>query len=84
MQFCYHRGGLQESLETAVEIENMDELYEILSKYLATCHFSLLREDLVVRYCCYDERIKLHRYIVKAKNIGVLGFINMSRTQTPK
>ena len=80
--FRYHRGTLEESMKTVVEIVSMDHLKSLLGKPydLYSC---LVIQDVKIEPYAYDERIRWDSYIVKVKidnSYYVEGFLN----QDPK
>lgn len=69
--FRWHRGGMKESLNTAVHVKNMDDLKTVLSQSM------LMTEDtnIKVQYYSYDDRLALHTYVVLV-NGYITGFIS--------
>lgn len=71
IKFRKHRRLLDESMETAIDIKNKEDI----AKY---CSDELIRIDpdkLEINYYGFDSRIKWHAFIVAYPNYGVLGFI---------
>lgn len=68
--FRWHRGGMKESLDTAIHVKNMGDLKTVLSQSM------LMTEDtsINVQYYGYDDRLALHTYVVLV-NGYITGFI---------
>jgi hypothetical protein len=86
VKFREHRGGLSESMETTVEVENRAGLIAHVFKLLEPFYFERARIDAGLTIEPYswgsetepffDERIGWHLHIVTLKGYGVLGFTN--------
>lgn len=77
MRFRQHRGGLSDSLETVVHIDNRAALLEHLAALLAPFYFDKERIDKGLKiepYGGIDARIGWNTYIVTLERYGVLGF----------
>lgn len=75
MKFRFHRGSLQDSLATTIEVNSLEELCEILK----SSHSELNPESLaklVSKHYCFDDRIGWDTWIVTIEGYGVLGFAN--------
>lgn len=76
MLFREHRGSLDETMETVVEL---DPTLEALIAHIGKL---FMEEDLhpiskiEVKYYGYDARIGWETYIVTSKGWGVIGFTN--------
>lgn len=80
MKFREHRGSLDDSMATCVEIEpTYEALKEHLKKILS---YWPLPEPLVleIKRYGYDNRIQWESYIVKLEGWGVVGFTNQMPT----
>lgn len=69
--FRLHRGGFEESMETAATVKDMEELKQFLSNHIPMTEDNT---NIFVNYYTYDERLSLHTYYVLA-NGYVVGFI---------
>jgi len=72
MKFRFHRGGFQESMDTTIEVKNMDELIDHLN----------LPHKLTFQHCGLDSRNGWDTYYVVANDV-VIGmtdglFVSMS------
>ena len=65
--FREHRGMLEDSMKTCIEIKDSKHLYKI---------FSYINCEIIQEPYCYDERIKWDTYIIYATGYGVLGLSN--------
>ncbi len=72
-KFRFHRGSLKESLKTAVEVSNKQELCKIVNQEYG---LMLTPDDITIKYYTEDKRIDWSTHIVTADGIGVLGFTN--------
>lgn len=70
MKFRFHRGSLDESLATTVEVDSLLELRRIIEK-----EWQLGDESLSIESYGYDERIGWDTHIVLWKNSPV-GFLD--------
>ena len=59
IKFRFHKGGLDESMATVVEVESLDELKAIIEK-----DWELPIHSIRLKYYCYDSRINWDSYIV--------------------
>jgi len=74
MKFRLHRGGLAESMETVVEIEDREELVKHINKKHSFGP-KLTSNDLSINPYGYDARIKWDTHIVTIP-YGVIGFLD--------
>lgn len=74
MKFREHRGGLAESMETTIELEDRAALIAHCRALLDQWYFSFRDEDLSVEPYGRDERIGWDTHIVTIKGYGVMGF----------
>lgn len=65
--FRFHRGGLKESLDTSIEVESVDKLFETIKP----------KGFMNVSYYGYDSRIKWETYIV-CDEAGPIGFLKFN------
>lgn len=72
--FRFHRGSLEESLKTEVEVENIKLLHEMVCTQLQDC--SISESALVIEFYGYDHRIGKELYSVKVYGIGIVGFLD--------
>lgn len=63
MRFRFHRGSLEESLQTVREVQSLDDVRELLVREVG---LSLLPEHfkLTCRYYTHDKRIDWQTWIV--------------------
>ena len=71
MEFRYQCSTLEESMGTIIEVENLSELMNELSKE----HGDLSQKHIKVEYHCFDDRINWDSYIITI-NGDVIGFTN--------
>lgn len=62
MKYRRHRGGLRESLETTVEINNLNELINHIES-----NYHIKVKDINFDYVGYDERTRWETYNVSIK-----------------
>ncbi len=75
--FRFHRATLEESIQTCIKIESKEHLCKIINKDLNHPNKKIDIDDIIIHPYCNDERINWDfTYIVKLKNLGVVGFIN--------
>jgi hypothetical protein len=81
MIFRFHRGGLEESINTCVEVNSIEQLVDIIQGSFREDH-KINPEDIVIEYAIYDERIKWNTYFVYVKNTfgNVRSLIGMSNS----
>jgi len=74
MKFRFHRGSLEESLQTVREVESLDDVRELLIWQVV---LSLLPEyfKLTCRYYTYDKRINWQTWVILNDGLPV-GFSN--------
>jgi hypothetical protein len=73
-KFREHRGTLQESLATVVEVASLDELIAHLGPIVAP--IPLTAERITIAHYAIDPRIGWDTYIVVITGHGVAGFLN--------
>lgn len=85
-KFYWHRGSLEESMNTAVSVNDFEELYQVIKKYLLDFSIPLDKHDIDIKFYGFDNRIKQKRYIVTVAGYGVVGWANkdLKTTQTDK
>lgn len=71
MLFRSHRGTIEESMETAIEVETLEDIAKLLNLE----QFGI-ETNLVANHYCMDERIDWDTYIITNRNYGVVGFTN--------
>lgn len=76
MLFREHRGLLDESMETVVELDSRDALVSHIDKLLSPYGKKVTNDMVDIAPYGYDIRIGWNTFIVKVKNYGVMGFIN--------
>lgn len=72
--FRFHRGSLEESLKTEVEVENIKLLHEMICSELQD--YSFAETAIIVEFYGYDHRIEKELYSVKVFGVGILGFLD--------
>lgn len=77
-KFRFHRGSLEESLKTEVEVRSMKNLHEIISSKLSEYHIS--ESSLITEYYGYDNRLVKDLYSVRVFGVGVIGFLDEQLT----
>lgn len=70
MRFREHRGSLEDSLKTTVELKDGRALLEYATGKLGPFPPKSLR----VKHYCFDERVGWDTHIVMIKGYGVFGF----------
>lgn len=74
MKFREHRGGLDDSLKTVVEVTDREALALYCANLLRPFNVPCLAECLQVERYGFDERIDWDTHIVTLPGYGVLGF----------
>lgn len=72
--FRFHRGSLEESLKTEVEVENIKLLQEMICSELQD--YSIAETAIIVEFYGYDHRIEKELYSVKIFGVGIVGFLD--------
>lgn len=72
--FRFHRGTLEESLKTEVEVENIRLLHEMVCNQLQD--YTISKSALIIEFYGYDNRIEKELYSVKVFGIGIVGFLD--------
>ena len=75
LTFRWHRHTLDESLATAVKVNTFSELHQLVEEKLSQ-FIEVKKEDITIKYYCFDDRINQETYLVTLKDYGVLGMIN--------
>lgn len=78
IKYREHRGGLQESLDTAREFSTLkDCLQYVKGTYERIPGIPITLKDIEVSYYCYDDRVKQELYAVflRLEHKYILGFI---------
>ena len=75
-RFYWHRGSLEESVNTAVSVNDFEDLYQVIKKYLLDFGIPLNKHDIDIKFYCFDDRIKEKRYIVTVAGYGIVGWVN--------
>lgn len=73
-KFRFHRGSLDDSLETVIEVSSKQELLDILNKSFANwCDGKIIYKlnNLHIEPYGYDERIKWHTFIVTFDSVSI-------------
>lgn len=78
MKFREHRGSLEESMATCIDVVDKSELIIHLHKTLEKNWFKFDDEDVHIAPYSYDERTGWHTFIVTIDRFGVVGFTNDS------
>lgn len=73
-KFRFHRGSLEESLKTEIEVENIKMLHEIICSQLQD--YSISKSALIIEFYGFDNRIAKELYSVKVYGVGILGFLD--------
>ena len=73
MKYRHHRGSLEASLETVIEIHSLDELKKVLMKDRKAQQFSDEVGELTCKHYCYDERIKWNTWLI-CEDGNAIGF----------
>ena len=76
MIFREHKGGLYESMQTCINVKDIDELYNVLSSRLSKYGYKFTSDQLSIKPYGYDERIGWDTHIVTIGGYGVAGFTN--------
>jgi hypothetical protein len=74
IKFRWHRGSLEESLRTSVNITSFDELFYLIQKNLSEVGIEVRKENIDISHYADDHRIPETTHIVTLKNYGVLGW----------
>jgi hypothetical protein len=62
MKYRDHRGSLNESMETEIQVNSVEEIKEHLNKFYT--NFGKTVEDIKFEYCGMDKRINWDTYYV--------------------
>lgn len=82
MKFREHRGGLDESMSTCIEVADHDALVSHIRRQLSQYHFEFDSHQLKVEPYASDKRIGwLDTHIVTIEGYGVAGFTDGPATQ---
>jgi hypothetical protein len=73
VKFREHRGSLEESMATVVELESMDDLRQRCRDLVTDAK---LLDEIRLVFLCYDSRVNWDTYIVFIPGYGVLGHTN--------
>jgi hypothetical protein len=65
MKFREHRGSLEESMKTIINVESLNDIQKLFPD----------SKKIEIKKYCYDDRINWDTFIVTDEN-GVLGFTN--------
>lgn len=78
IKFREHRGSLDDSMETVIELEGKPELVDIVKNCLNGYGHDLLinKETIRIEPYGYDKRINWDTYIITLDGYGVFGFAN--------
>jgi hypothetical protein len=77
MKFREHKGGLDESMDTVVEVADRDALVQHVRKLMAPWGFELDDSKLKVKPYAKDDRIGWpDTHLVTLEGYGVLGYTN--------
>lgn len=72
--FRKHRGSLDESMKTCIEVHSFDDLYKIIHEEISP-YKEINRRDVSIKYYCNDYRINWpNTHIVIIDGFGVIGF----------
>ncbi len=72
--FRFHRGSLEESLKTEVEVENIKILHEMVCSQLQD--YTISETALIIEFYGYDHRMGKELYSVRIYGIGIVGFLD--------
>jgi len=64
--FRYHRGSLEESMKTIIEVNSLDDLKKKLSEEYG-------ETNLTCDFYCFDKRINWDTYMIRS-NGDIIGF----------
>jgi len=73
-EFRFHRGGLQESMDTRVNVRNIDDLVNVINKEF-TYGPKITKDEITIEPYGNDKRIAWHTHIVIGPH-GVIVFMN--------
>ena len=74
IKFRFHRGSLDDSLETVIAVNSKQELLDILNKSYANWYDGKIiykLNNLHIEPYGYDERIKWHTFIVTLDPVSI-------------
>lgn len=74
MKFREHRGSLDASMDTQVEVDNLEELCDYLNDYVSLIDQTIQIDQLKVEPYGFDKRIDWNTHIVTVEGYGVFGF----------
>ena len=73
-KFRFHRGSLEESLNTEVDVNSIKLLHEVICNQLQD--YSISESALIIEFYGFDHRIVKELYSVKIYGVGIVGFID--------
>ena len=76
MLYRDHRGGLAESMETVVELEDRAALDAHIATLLKPWGKIVTPDQIHSKWYCLDPRIGWDTWIITVKDYGVMGFTN--------
>jgi hypothetical protein len=71
--FREHRGSLEESMATVTELESWTALVEYVIA-LVKPYRETTKDDVLLKWYGYDERVNWNTTLVLVKDYGVVGF----------
>lgn len=72
-KFRFHRGTLEESLKTEIEMKNKSDLCDLIMK---TFQSAYSEESLIIQYYGFDNRLNKDIYSVRIYGLGLVGFLD--------
>lgn len=70
MRFRFHKGALEDSMKTVIEVDNIENLSIKISEYLG---IKIKSNKIQFKYLSFDKRTDCNTYLVSIK-LGVIGY----------
>ncbi len=72
-RFRFHRGSLEESLRTEIEMKSKSDLCDLISQ---TFQSTFSKESLIIQYYGFDNRLNKDIHSVRIYGLGIVGFLD--------
>ena len=70
MKFRWHRGSLDDSMKTVVNVDSLSDLKAVINT-----NYPEYKGDIKFEYCMYDKRVKWDTYYVSIKPYKDQGYM---------
>ena len=72
-KFRFHKGTLEESLKTEIEMNSKSDLCDFISR---TFQSNFSKESLIIQYYGFDNRLNKDIHSVRIYGLGIVGFLD--------